>query len=144
MDIELLKNTSNTNSFTRNFTKNKTVTGYLKEGSDILSPEIIIETTNPTEYNMMKIPEFGNRYYFIGWENINKDLWKAYTKEIDVLYTYRNSILGLNAIIDKQEFRANELLDDGSYVTQVDTFSQTYNFTNGFDTSESYILITAS
>ena len=143
MLVELLKNTSNTNSFTRNFTKNKGVEVVLKEGSDALNPSIVLKISNPTDYNMMLIPEFGDRYYFICWKNINNNLWEAYTKEIDVLYTYRNKILGLNAVIDKQEFRTNKLIDDGSYVSQVDTFPEVLEFTDGFDATENYILITA-
>ena len=142
MNVQLLKNTSNTNSFSRSFAKNKTYSCVLKEGSDALNPSITLEIENPTDYNEMYIPEFG-RYYFIGWENISNSLWRAYAKEIDVLYTYRNEILRLNAIIDKQEFRTNPLIDDGSYVSQVNTVPEVVYFQNGFDATEKYILITA-
>lgn len=142
MNVQLLKNTSNTNSFSRSFAKNKTYSCVLKEGSDALNPSITLEIENPTDYNEMYIPEFG-RYYFIGWENISNSLWRAYAKEIDVLYTYRDQILNLQAVIDKQETNFNKLLDDGSYISQVNSFDEIKRFSGGFNDSGEFILITA-
>lgn len=140
MQVQLLKNTSNTNSFTRNFVKTYSFDCVLKEGSDALNPSIILETGNMTDYNMMYIPEF-KRYYFIGWENINGSIWRAYSKGIDVLYTYKGRILGLNAIIDKQEYIHNDLLDDGSYIKQVNTMPEVQQFSGGFEENPSNILV---
>lgn len=140
MKIQLLKNTANTKSFNRNFVKSYSFDCVLKEGSDVLSPSIILETGNMTDYNEMYIPDF-KRYYFIGWENISNSLWRAYAKEIDVLYTYKASILGLNAIIDKQEYLHNDLLDDGSYVKQVNTMPEVQQFSGGFEENPSNILV---
>ena len=144
MQVILYKNTGNTKSFKRNFTKQATYECVLKEGSDALNPEIILETSNPVDFNMMFIAEF-KRYYFIGCENINNNMWRIYSKGVDTLFTYRNELLRLNAIIDKQEYIHNDLIDDGSYVHQVDTFIETVQFIggSGFDDNPSYILITA-
>lgn len=142
MEVQLLKTTSNTKSFKRNFTSQKTMECVLKEGSDALNPELIIETTNPIDYNMMYIPAF-KRYYFIGCENINNAMWRIYSKGVDTLFTYKNQILALNAIIDKQENIHNEMIDDGSYVRQVDAFKEVLTYTGGFSDNPDYVLITA-
>ena len=97
---------------------------------------------NPTDYNMMYISEF-KRYYFIGWENITNNLWRVYATSIDVLFTYKHELLGLNCIIDKQEFRHNNLVDDGSYIKQVDTFTEIAQYPSGFSDDPNYILLTA-
>ena len=143
MQVELLRNTSNTNSFNRNITKSKSFEVVLKDGSDMLSPSIILEIENPSEYNMMKIPAFGNRYYFIGWKNINNDLWEAYTKEIDVLFTYKDTLLKTSCVIDKQETNFNSLLDDGTFISQVNSYDEVLQFDEGFSDTASFILITA-
>ena len=142
MQVTLLKNTSKTNSLKRTFTSQKSFECVLKEGSDVLNPEIILETSNPVDYNMMYIPEF-KRYYFIGVENLNNTTWRIYSLGIDTLFTYRNELLALNAIIDKQEYIHNDMIDDGSYVSQVDAFKEILNYSAGFDDNPSYILITA-
>lgn len=142
MQVQLLKNTTNTKSFKRNFTTALPIECVLKEGSDALNPELILEIGNPTGYNMMYIPEF-KRYYFIGCENINNAMWRIYSKGIDTLWTYKSRILALNAIIDKQEVIHNDLIDDGSYIRQVNTFPEVVNYSSGFNDNPKYILITA-
>lgn len=143
MQVELLRNIANTNSFSRNFTANVSLNCVLKEGSDALNPTILVEISNPTKYNMMRIPDFENRYYFIGWRNVNNNLWEAYATEIDVLYSYKSEILALNAIIDKQEVYENNYINDGSYVSEVKTFYETKAFPEGFNDDPEFILITA-
>lgn len=142
MQVTLYKNTNKTNSFNRNFTGQLTMDCVLKEGSDTLSPELLIESSNPVDFNEMYIPEF-KRYYFIGCENVSNNLWRVYSRGIDTLFTYKNQILALNAIIDKQENIHNDLIDDGSYIRQVNTFPEVVNFNGGFNSNPDYILITA-
>ena len=113
MQVTLFKNNYNTKSFKRNFISQQTLECVLKEGSDILKPELLIESSNPIGFNEMYIPDF-KRYYFIGCENVSNNLWRIYSLGVDTLYTYKNEILSLNAIIDKQENIHNDLIDDGS------------------------------
>lgn len=142
MEIKLLQNTSNTNSMTRNFRASQSLEGTLKEGSDVLSPNILIYHQNPSAYNMCYIKEF-NRYYFVEFENVRNNIWMMKALGVDVLYTYKDFILQLNAIIDKQEKSYNEMLDDGSYLNQVNTFPEVISFSNGFSDDGQFVLITA-
>ena len=142
MQVTLFKNNYNTTSFKRNFISQQTLECVLKEGSDILKPELLIESSNPIGFNEMYIPDF-KRYYFIGCENVSNNLWRIYSLGVDTLYTYKNEILALNAIIDKQENIHNDLIDDGSYVRQVDTFKEVLTYSKGFNDNETYVLITA-
>ena len=142
MQVTLFKNNYNTKSFKRNFISQQTLECVLKEGSDILKPELLIESSNPIGFNEMYIPDF-KRYYFIGCENVSNNLWRIYSLGVDTLYTYKNEILALNAIIDKQENIHNDLIDDGSYVRQVDTFKEVLTYSKGFNDNETYVLITA-
>lgn len=142
MQITLLKNTNNTNSFSRNFVKETNLEGTLKEGSDMLNPEILIQLNSAPDYNMMYIPAF-NRYYFVGFKNVSNTLWSVYAKEIDVLYSYKSQLLSLNAIIDKQERNFNRLIDDGSFIRQVNTVPEVVPFSSGFDATGHYVLTVA-
>lgn len=142
MDILLLQNINKTNSFTRNFIKNETLDGTLKEGSDVLTPSFLIEHANPAMYNEIYIPAFG-RYYFIECENVRNNLWLIKAIEVDVLYSFKDQILNQTAIIDKQEKNYNKFIDDGSYISQVNTFPEIVNFSSGFNDTGEFVLITA-
>ena len=143
MRVELLKNTSNTNSINRSFSKTTILEGVLKEGSDILSPVILCDFDyNPADYNMMHIPAF-NRYYFVHLKNVRATLWEVIADDVDVLYSNKDAILNLNAIIDKQENNYNQYINDGSYVSELDTFPEVKVFSSGFNDNGQFILITA-
>lgn len=143
MQVQLLKNTTNTKSFNRNFLSQANFDVVLKNPTDVLSPEFVLNTSSPIDYNMMYIPDF-KRYYFIGVENLNYNVWRVYAKNIDTLFTYKQQLLNLNAIIDKQEKNNNPLIDDGSFIRQVNTYPEVVKFSGGFSDSPTYIMITAN
>ena len=117
---------------------NKTLTdelileGTLKESLNVLSPSVMV-TVDVSEYNYMYIPEF-DRYYYI-----NR------TAEVDVLMSWKDEFLKLNAIVDKTEtlILADEYINDGSFVTSSKTYNTIYNFPDGFNDEPDYILLTA-
>ena len=92
MNINLYKFSKRTNS-----TKQPTGTGtqyacYLKEGTSVVNPTIILATTNNVfpDYNYAYIPTFG-RYYFISDIVSDGNLW--YISCItDVLATYKSAV----------------------------------------------------
>ena len=66
--IEIGKISSPTNSIKKNFTSKQTISGTLRNESEILNPTIIIQSSSALENlfkcNYMKIADFG-RCYFI-------------------------------------------------------------------------------
>ena len=64
--IDIGKNTSPVNSVKKTFTSVISVTGTLRNESEIIDPTIVIETPSTSIFtcNYMKIPTF-NRSYFI-------------------------------------------------------------------------------
>jgi len=115
----------------------------MKEGDDLLNPVIVIDTSvDLTKYNYGKITELG-RYYYINAERlINTNQYILHLNQ-DYLMTYKDDILRLVCIVDKQEEIYNELLDDGSYISQVDDFMNRYSYTTGFNANPCNILICA-
>ena len=117
----------------------------LKDDCSILNPRLDIFTDSDiTDKNYMYISAFG-RYYFIDdIVSTNNGYWTI-SAHVDVLETFADSIKENNAIINKQEnlYMTNKYLNDGSFISQVDEFNTSYNFSGGFSDSPVFILICA-
>lgn len=117
----------------------------LKDDCSILNPRLDVYTDSDiTGKNYMYIPAFG-RYYFIDdIVSTNNGYWTI-SAHVDVLETFADSIKENNAIINKQENldMTNKYLNDGSFISQVDEFNTSYNFSGGFSDSPVFILICA-
>ena len=64
MNIQLCSNTSEKNKINKTITTGITLSGSLRNESNVVNPSIIINIDNPTIYNYAYIPEF-IRYFFI-------------------------------------------------------------------------------
>ena len=64
---------------------------------------------------------------------------------VDVLMSFRNHILQLAVIVDKQSMPENgdEYIDDSSLIADNVMFTSVYNFPVGFNDTPEFILITA-
>ena len=94
--------------------------------------------------NYMEIPELNRCYFITDLINLTGGRYEVHGK-VDVLESFKNTILGLSAIIDKQQGAGliNKYIDDGSYVAENKEFNSIINFPSGFNASGEYILITA-
>lgn len=139
-DVELMNNTEELNKITKAPTLVRTLHGYLRDTTDLVDPEIMIEFDGVlVDCNYMHIPIF-NRYYFITKiESVRSKLWKVYA-HCDVLKTYAEGILGTTAVVARSENRYNLFLNDSMYKATSDPRLQIANFPNKF-TGESYVLI---
>lgn len=144
MELRLYKNISEQNKINKTLKNELVLTGTLRETTSVIKPSITIELSNPTTYNYVYIPQF-KRYYYIN--NIISQRHNIWTLElnVDVLMSYKNDILDLRCVIDKQENQVDSnLINDGSYVNQVDTFTEIAKYTGEvFKNTPEYILITA-
>ena len=94
--------------------------------------------------NYCYIPKF-NRYYFID-EIVPITADRCIVKcRVDVLESFKDNILNLDCIVDKQEkeIASNKYINDGSFVTTSKQFNRMIEFPNGFNEKGSYILICA-
>lgn len=110
----------------------------------IMSPVIRFESDEILRFNYARIPELQRYYYIKDRTAFREGVWDI-SFEVDVLMSFRNDILHLSAIVDKQSLQSNgdEYIDDGSLVTENVMFQTVYNFPNGFNNTGEYILITA-
>ena len=143
MIINLLRNNSEKNKLNKSLSDLLELTGELKEVTNVLNPEILIEVENPTTYNYAHIPAF-NRYYFInGFTSVRTGLWRI-SLSVDVLQTYQNEIKSLSGIISNSEtIGANNYLTDEVWKSTVKETTNIINFPYGLLDDGEFILITA-
>lgn len=143
MNLTLYKNLSEKNKIGKVLHNNLSLNGNLREESSIINPTILVEHPNLADYNYAYIPEF-KRYYFITEiTSVRNNLWRISLK-VDVLESFKNDILNLNCIVDKQQNQSySNNIDDGSYINKADSFIEIANYQNGFNSSGEFILITA-
>ena len=143
MEVILYKNSSENNVIGKSLVQIKSVECNLKNDVSVVNPTLVLSYIDSIlDSNYCFIPKF-NRYYFID-EIIPITGDRSIIKcKVDVLESFKNDIKSLTAIINKQETIADKFIDDGSWVVENKDFLQSYNFSNGFNDSGEFILITA-
>lgn len=143
-DIVLYTNTSPRNYLSKSLTEVATVSGVLREDSDIVNPVIeIVYGSSPAVVNYIYIAEFGRYYYVNDITSTKNGLW-VFSCSSDPLMSFRNSILDCTGIVRRaQSSNAyNMMLDDGSFRTYANPRIVTKNFPSGFS-RPSYVLAVA-
>ena len=145
MEVILYRNSSENNVIGKSLAQIKSVECNLKNDVSIINPTVVLTyTANIFESNYCFIPKL-NRYYFI-YEKIPITADRCIVKcRVDVLESFKNNILNLDCIVDKQEseIASNKYINDGSFVTTSKQFNRMIEFPNGFNEKGSYILICA-
>lgn len=118
--------------------------GEIRGPADIMNPVIRFSNSEVMRFNYCYIPDF-QRYYSISSVSIERTGLYDISMQVDVLMSFRNHILQLPCIVDKQTDYENgdEYIDDSSLVTDNVMFSTVYNFPDGFNDTPEFILITA-
>ena len=131
MTITIYQNKSEGNVLNKDITQVVQLTGTLREGTSVLNPTIVVESSEPNIVwaNYLYIAEWG-RYYFINEiANIRTNVW-SFECHVDVLMTYRNTILQQSGIIARQEFLYNLYLDDDKFLVNAPRMHITKAFPN--------------
>ena len=140
--IVLMNNRQELNKIRKSPATVLTLTGTLREETDIVNPEINIEYDGTlTNCNYMYISEF-HRYYFITKiESVRTGLWRV-SAHCDVLKTYADEILSTEAVVARSETDFNLYLNDAMFKVYSNPRIQCANFPNAF-TGHSYLLVMA-
>lgn len=142
MTLTLYKNESEKNKINKVLTSVASVTGVLRDGSSIINPEIVIEYNNPTGFNYCHIDSF-NRYYFVNNITVLSNKLIKLSLKVDVLESFKTSILSQNIIVDKSTNKVNNYLHDENLIVNVKTKTDIVNFPSGLLDDGEFILITA-
>lgn len=141
VSIILYNNSSPVNAMDKSLSSIATLTGNLREESELINPAILVERASMSGVNYAQIPEF-DRYYFVEHiESVRTNLWRLIL-HVDVLYTYRNAIRRNRALIYRQQNRFDLMLDDGIFRCKQNPRIYRYEFPNGLD-NFNYVLLTA-
>lgn len=111
MQIDFYKNTVPKNRLYRNLTGHLVSQGHLIDPCDVLNPVIkMAYNAYHVNINYCYIPDFG-RYYFIEDYVIEGDTVTLHM-HVDVLYTYRNTILQSQCVALRSSSHGNLYLKD--------------------------------
>lgn len=126
---------------------NTNIVGVLREGTSIIDPIIEIEANAPgfhqNDSNYMYIEMFRRYYYITDIVSKNYRLWEI-RAHVDVLMSYKDQILSNNAIVSRQEFVYNMMLDDGIFMSYQDPIVETKYFsTQGPFENQEFVLVVA-
>lgn len=145
MNIILYHNSSPNNKVDKSLSSETTLTGNLRDESNVINPEVLVESSTPLSFNYVYIPAFHRYYYIRDIVAFRTNLWLL-KLDVDVLMSFKNEILELDCIIsDTEEYGGDDYLPSSpSWVTKVKAKTDIINF-NGSSllSNGEYILITA-
>ena len=139
--ISLQNNSSPINKIGKAISTINTVSGDLKNESDVIRPEILIESDSSIlSANYMTIDTFHRKYFIEEIQSVRTNLWLV-KAHVDVLETYASQILSNTAVVLRQENNFNLLLNDGVFKCRQDPRISYRKFPSGLG-DFNYILIT--
>ena len=143
MNLRLCVNNSEKNKINKSLTAGVTLSGTLRNESNVVNPSIIINIDNPTIYNYAYIEDF-RRYYFItDYISLRTGIWQINLKS-DVLMSFKDSILASNVLINNTETTGkNYYLSGSNWVSNCKAKTDILTFSQGLLNDGQYILITA-
>ena len=146
MTVQLYNNLSENNIINKNIALvGSPITAVIKGDISVETPTLIFNYPGSLpECNYFSVPEFGRFYYITDIIDKTGGRYELHGKT-DVLESFKQDLLAMSVIIDKQESLtgANLFIDDGSFVTENKEFNSVINFPSGFNDTGEYILITA-
>lgn len=146
MNVTLCNCTSEANIIGKSITDIVTRSCTVKGDISHEAPVIILayDGTNIEKINYMKIPALSRSYFITDIINLTGGRYEIRGR-VDVLESFKNQILNMKCIIDKQENQniSNMYLNDGSFISSEKEFIYTKTFPDGFLDDGKYILITA-
>lgn len=140
--IILQRNNSPITKMGKSVTTLKTLTGTLRNETEILNPEILIQVTQAelSTANYLTISEFGRKYFIEEFESIRTNLYLIKC-HVDVLDSFIDQIKSNTAVILRQENNFNLLLNDGVFKCQQNPRIFFRDYPSGLG-QYNYILIT--
>lgn len=141
MYINLYRNISPPNYVNKSISEVISLEGTLREPTSIIDPVVIVELDTPMGFNYVHIPAF-NRYYYVTGISSESNNLVAIAMHCDVLMTFKDEIVEMEAIIKRQENSFNLYLDDGIFKAYQNTKHKLLRFPRSFS-EFSYILALA-
>ena len=113
MEIKLYINKSDPNHLTKDKEEKGTIEAVMKDGCDLINPVIKIEALPAYSFNYVYIAKFDRFYYVMGGVSFVNGIWEV-PLHVDVLASNKVEILQQSGVVERQEFKYNLNLDDGT------------------------------
>lgn len=139
MNIKFYKTESENNRVDKVLTDEHSIDGSLRDEINITNP-IVTFMSNVIDFNYCYIPVL-NKYYYVDSVVALRHNYYMVRLSCDVLMTYKDAIINMMAIIERQENLNNQYINK-EYVVESREEVESYKFENNFDDDGEYILIT--
>lgn len=143
MQIQLKVTTDAPNVLSKTLIDYETLTGSIKEDTDIINPTFLINHVGIPTTNYCFIPEFG-RYYFINDIVVKSENLFYLVCSVDPLQSFRNDILNAEVIATRSSSWYDNYLPDNMVQNRTDV-EITYRKLGGYSfvpSAGSYVLQT--
>ena len=135
-------NTSPPNKLGKSITQTAVYNGTLRGECSVMTPVITLQANNLAEStNYFYIAEF-NRYYYVQDQTYNVNGLVVVHLVVDPLMSYKNQILNLTGVIERQEKIYDMYLQDPIFRADQQTHTQFMDFESGFSTTPTVLLST--
>ena len=131
----LYHNDSDLNVIGKDLTSLKTInTIRLKDKTSREKPVFLLTDIDDVfnSINYLYYPDFDRFYVVDSISSVREGLWELQCS-VDVLETYAHRLRNLSGVIDRQEYKYNLYLDDGTLASYANAMVQTINFPVSFN-----------
>lgn len=119
----------------------QTVTGELRNETEIVDPVILVELDNFPECNYLTIDAFHRSYFIREVKSIRNKIWEIHAHS-DPLMSFKQQILGNRVLVSRNENKFDLYLNDGVFKARQNSRIGYLAFPNGFS-HFNYILLAA-
>ena len=142
MIVKLYKTSSENEKVNKDLTDEISLDGNMRESSSILNFALNVEYNDLSSYNYAYIEVFHRYYYITDITMVRTGLWRL-SMRVDVLMTYKDQFLPLQAIVSRQESKYNMYLRDDNMKAYSNSRIVTKKFPSGFTNQLSTLLAIA-
>ena len=139
--IKLQRNTSPINKVDKTLNLVDTVTGTLRNESNLVDPVILIELDSLPYFNYMTIEEFHRSYFIREIKSVRNRLWEIHAHS-DPLMSFKTDFLQNTAVVSRNQSNYDLLLNDGMFKCRQNSRIGYIAFPSGLD-NFNYILVVA-
>ena len=118
-----------------------TVTGTLRNETDVVNPIILIERPTFPDCNYMTIEAFNRSYFITEVRSVRNNVWEIHGHS-DPLMSFKTQLLGNRVLVSRNENKFDLYLDDGVFKARQNQRIGYLAFPSGF-THFNYILLAA-
>jgi hypothetical protein len=137
--IKLQRNTSPLNQMNKTLNLVGTISGTLRNETDIVNPTILIEADSLPDFNYMTIDEFNRSYFVTEIRSVRNRIWEI-SAHSDPLMSFKDDFLENTALISRNQSNYDLLLNDGMFKCRQNSRIGYIAFPAGLD-NFNYILV---